>query len=252
MEKIYIMIFFCFSSKDRLTIVEAVLFHITKYELPVWYDRQQMLLGDDRNYKNFKEGVDKASYFIIVLSPNSIASICANEEIDLIKNSYDKNHTVVFPLFYNIIADNIPKKYSWMKQLVYKEINNDVDVYSACNHIICKVLQDQLLKCKFQSFKQFCDEYKNIPSLQYVTEMLNNYAAIDDGNYNAKIAILYSLYIFIKNTYNITSIPTHYYAGMDRLFDDVKLNLETDLREIIILERSLLLLLNSVLFGNVI
>ena len=82
--------------------------------------------------------------------------------------------------------------------------------------------------------------------------MLNNYAAIYVGIYNAKIYILYSLYIFIKNTYNITSIPTHYYAGMDRLFDDVKLNLETDLREIIILERSLLLLLNSVLFGNVI
>lgn len=246
------MIFFCFSSKDRHAIVEAILFHITKYELPVWYDRQQMLLGDNRNYKNFKEGVDKASYFIIVLSPNSIASICANEEIDLIKNRYNKNHTVVFPLFYNITADNIPKKYSWLKQLVYKEIRKDVDVYSACNHMICKVLHDELSKCKFRSFKQFCDEYKNIPSQHYVIEMLNSYAAIDDGNYNAKIATLYSLYIYIKNTYNITSIPPYYYAGINRLFDDVKLNLETDLREIIILERSLLLLLNSILFGNVI
>lgn len=246
------MIFFCFSSKDRHTIVEAILFHITKYELPIWYDRQQMLLGDDRNYKNFEEGIDKASYFIIVLSPNSIASICANEEIDLIKNRYNKNHIVVFPLFYNITADNVPKKYSWMKQLVYKEIKKDVDVYSACNHIICKVLYDELSKCKFQSFKHFCDEYKSIPSQHYVIEMLNSYAAIDDSNYNSKIAILYSLYIFIKNTYNITSIPAYYFAGMDRLFDDVKLNLETDLREIIILERSLLLLLNSILFGNVI
>ena len=57
------MIFFCFSSKDRHTIVDAILFHITKYEIPVWYDRQQMLLGDDRNHKNFTEGVEKASYF---------------------------------------------------------------------------------------------------------------------------------------------------------------------------------------------
>lgn len=245
------MIFLCFSSKDRYAIVEAILFHITKYKLPVWYDRQQMLLGDERNYKNFKEGVDKASYFIIILSPNSIDSICANEEIDLIKKRYKQNHKIVFPLFYNIPADTVPKKYSWMKQLVYKEIREDVDVYSACNHIICKVLYDELLKCKFQSFKKFCDEYKTIPSQHYVIEMLNNYVAIDDSNYNSKIAILYSLYIYIKNTYNITSLPSYYYAGMDRLFNDLKLNLETDLREIIILEYSLLLLINSILFGSI-
>ncbi|MCI5494319.1 MAG: toll/interleukin-1 receptor domain-containing protein [Lachnospiraceae bacterium] len=245
------MIFFCFSSKDRHTIVDAILFHITKYEIPVWYDRQQMLLGDDRNHKNFTEGVEKASYFIIVLSPNSIASTCANEEIDLIKNKCNKEHTVIFPLFYNITANNIPEKYSWMKQLVYKEIYSDVDVYSACNHIICKILYDELTKYKIQSFKEFCNEYQNVPSQHYITEMLYNYRAIDNSNYNSKISIIYSLYIFIKSTYNITSIPAYYYAGMDRLFDDIKLNLKTDLREMIIMERSLLLLLNTIFFGYV-
>ena len=85
------------------------------YELPVWYDRQQMLLGDNRDYKNFTEGVDKASYFIIVLSPNSIASVCANEEIELIRKKHLNTNVVVFPLFYNINACDIPNEYSWMK-----------------------------------------------------------------------------------------------------------------------------------------
>lgn len=116
------MIFFCFSSIDRHSIVEAILFHITKYQLPIWYDRQQMLLGDNRNYKNFIEGVDIASYFIIVLSPNSISSTCANEEMELIKEKYNNNAAIVFPLFYNIAIDKIPNKYNWMKQLVYKEM----------------------------------------------------------------------------------------------------------------------------------
>ena len=77
------MIFFCFSSKDRLQIVEAMLFHITNYELPVWYDRHKMLMGDDRDYKNFDEGINQCEYAIIIVSPNAIASTCAREEIEL-------------------------------------------------------------------------------------------------------------------------------------------------------------------------
>ena len=222
------------------------------YELPVWYDRQQMLLGDNRDYKNFTEGVDKASYFIIVLSPNSIASVCANEEIELIRKKHLNTNVVVFPLFYNINACDIPNEYSWMKQLVYKEIKKDEDVYSACNHIVCKVLIDEISKYKFQSINLLCNECKNIPMQSFVSEMLNKYAAIDNNNYNCKITILYSIYIFIKNTYSLSSIPEYYYAGMDRLFASTKLNLTIDLRETIIFERLTLLLLNSVLFGYVI
>lgn len=245
------MIFFCFSSKDRHSIVEALLYHIMNYELPVWYDRQQMLLGDNREYKNFTEGVDKASYFIIVLSPNSIASICANEEIELIRNRHIRNNIVVFPLFYNINACDIPDKYSWMKQLVYKEIKKDEDVYSACNHIVCKVLMDELSKYKYSSLNHLYNVCKNIPLQSFVAEMINKYTAIDNNNYNSKIAILYSIYIFIKHSYTLSTIPVYYYAGMDRLFDETRLNLEIDLREILIFERLTLLLLNSVLFGYV-
>lgn len=245
------MIFFCFSSKDRHTVVEAMLYHIMNYELPVWYDRQRMLLGDDRNYKNFTEGIDNADYFIIILSPNSITSICANEEIELIKSKYIKNNVVVFPLFYNITATEIPDRYLWMKQLVYKELKQEEDVYSACNHIICKVLLDELSKYKFHSLNQLYNAYKNIPLQKFVTEMINKYTEIDNNNYNSKITILYSIYIFIRNTYELSSIPEYYYSGMDRLFDETKLNLEIDLRETIIFEKLILLLLNSVLFGYI-
>lgn len=81
------MLFFCFSSKDRHSIVESILFHLTNYGLPVWYDRHKMLLGDERDNKNFDEGVKACNYSIIILSANTIASECANEEIDLIYQS---------------------------------------------------------------------------------------------------------------------------------------------------------------------
>ena len=66
------MLFFCFSSKDRHSIVESILFHLTNYGLPVWYDRHKMLLGDERDNKNFDEGVKACNYSIIILSANTI------------------------------------------------------------------------------------------------------------------------------------------------------------------------------------
>ena len=246
------MIFFCFSSKDRHSVVEALLYHITNFELSVWYDRQQMLLGDNRDYKNFTEGVDKATYAVIILSPNSISSICANEEIELIRKKHIEQSITVFPLFFNIKASDIPDNYIWMKQLVYKELIKEEDVRSACNHIICKVLSDELLKYKLHSLDKLYEECKKIPSLCFVSEMISHYKIIDKSNYNSRIAMLFSIYTFIKNSYSLADIPYFYYVGMDRLFDETKLNLEIDLRETIIFEKLILLLLNSVLFGYVI
>ena len=245
------MIFLCFSSKDRHCIVEAILFHLMSFEIPVWYDRQKMLLGDDRNIKNFDEGVKKAEYTIIVLSPNAISSVCANEEIDLIFDCYKSGSTLVFPLFYNISASDIPDKFAWMKKLVYKEINNHVDVYSACNHIVCKFLLDELKKYKFQTIDSFISLNKSIPSMVYIVEMFSAYRSINGDNYDAKISILFSIYLYIKTHYNMECVPLYYSAGMDHLFNETKLHLSIDLRETIIVEHLTLLLLNSVLFGYI-
>lgn len=124
------MIFFCFSSKDRITIVEAILFHITNYELPVWYDRYKMLMGDERDYKNFEEGVGGCKYAIIIVSPNAIESICAQEEIELIYRRYIKGDMTVFPIFYNIKANELPEKLRWMTQLVSRAYRKESPMLS--------------------------------------------------------------------------------------------------------------------------
>lgn len=145
-----IMLFFCFSSKDRHPIVESILFHLTNYGLPVWYDRHKMLLGDERDYKNFDEGVNSCNYAIIILSKNTIKSTCANEEIDLIYEKFKRRQMYVFPLFFNIKASDLPKKYTWMTKLVYKELTIGNDSRSACNHIICRILLDEIQKYKIK------------------------------------------------------------------------------------------------------
>ena len=79
-------VFLCFSSKDRYEIVESIHYHLANIGIPTWYDRKEILMGDNRNYKNFTEGVCGCKYAIIILSLNAINSVCANEEIDLIED----------------------------------------------------------------------------------------------------------------------------------------------------------------------
>ena len=184
------MIFFCFSSKDRLQIVEAMLFHITNYELPVWYDRHKMLMGDDRDYKNFDEGINQCEYAIIIVSPNAIASTCAREEIELIRKRYEADEMTVFPVFYNLKASELPAQLQWMTKLVYKELDASTDSRSACNHIICRVLLDELEKYRIKSINDFLTFCGTNSALGYPARLLKAYCKVSDDNRDAQITLL--------------------------------------------------------------
>lgn len=41
-------VFLCFSSADRYTIVDSVLYHLKRFHIPVWYDYHELTLGDNR------------------------------------------------------------------------------------------------------------------------------------------------------------------------------------------------------------
>lgn len=245
------MIFFCFSSKDRLQIVEAMLFHITNYELPVWYDRHKMLMGDDRDYKNFDDGVDQCEYAITIVSPNAIASICAQEEMELIHKRCEAGKMTVFPVFYNLKANELPAQLQWMTKLVYKELDASTDVHGACNHIICRVLLDELEKYRIKSVNNFLEFCGNNSALSYPAKLLKAYCKVSDDNRDAQITLLYAVCLYIRTQYNLNNIPAFYYAGIDRLFDETRLHLPIDLRETLIFERLTLLLTNAVLFGYI-
>lgn len=245
------MIFFCFSSKDRLQIVEAMLFHITNYELPVWYDRHKMLMGDDRDYKNFDEGVCQCEYAITIVSPNAIASICAQEEMELIRKRYEADEMTVFPVFYNMKASELPVQLQWMTKLVYKELDASTDAHSACNHIICRVLLDELEKYRIKSINDFLVFCRNNSALNYPAKLLKAYCKVSDDNRDAQVTLLYAVCLYIRTRYNLNDVPAFYYAGVDRLFDETRLHLPVDLRETLIFERLTLLLTNAVLFGYV-
>ena len=246
------MLFLCFSSKDRHTIVEALLYHLDNYAIPIWYDRREMLMSDLRDYKNFVEGVGQCSYAIIILSPNSIASKCANEEITLIKDKYIKGNMTVFPIFYNISADSVPTDYQWMKKLVYKELTPNIDSVGACNHIVCKILLDELKKYPLRSLEKYIHTYKHVPMHSFIIRLIEAYLKTGKGNYNARISLLFSASTYLISYYNQNNIPQYYYEGIEFLFSQTKLSLPFEQRELLIMERLFLLQLNGSMFRRTI
>lgn len=98
MRKLSDKIFICFSAKDRYDIAQPIVYHLKNYGIDVWYDRYEMVMGDNRLKKNIEEGAGTSKYAIIILSSNTITSLCAREEIQILKSRYFKGEVTIFPV----------------------------------------------------------------------------------------------------------------------------------------------------------
>ncbi|MDE7046357.1 MAG: toll/interleukin-1 receptor domain-containing protein, partial [Acetatifactor sp.] len=222
---------------------------VERFELPVLYDSERLSADDDYNLKSFKAGIGKSAYAILLLTPNSVSSACVQEEIHQIYTRYQNKNIVIFPILYGTKADGLPPKWRFLTKMMYYEANEESEIYGICNHIASHILMDELNKYPFREIQTFILQNQNIPLMSYPVKMLNAYSTVDDRNQKIKVSLLYALYVYIKSSYNINAIPQFYHIGIHKMFDVARLQIPVDEREIIILERLLLLLLNAVLFG---
>ncbi|MCM1305027.1 MAG: toll/interleukin-1 receptor domain-containing protein [Lachnospiraceae bacterium] len=244
------MIFICFSSKDAQGPLGEVLRCVERFELPVLYDPERLSADGDHNLKACKAGIEKAAYAILLLTPDSVLSACVQEEIQQIDTRYQNKNIVIFPILYGMKADGLPPRWRFLTKMMYYEAIEESEIYGICNHITCHILLDELNKYPFREIQTFILHNQNVPLMSYPVKVLNAYSTVDDRNQKIKVSLLYALYAYIKSSYNINTIPLFYHIGICKLFDVARLQLPVDKREIIILERQALLLLNAVLYGH--
>lgn len=242
-------IFICLSSKDRQTVVESIMYHLANFGFALWYDRHKMLLGDKRNYRNFIEGIVETQYAIVIISKNSIESRCVEEEMEYLKKQYDLNLIKIFPIFYKISLIELPVKYKWLTELVYKELNENSGTLLTCNHIITRILSDELQNYQHKTLNGLLNSLESFNKDKFITKMLKTYLEISGKNHNARISVLYTIYIYLSTkTKRYDMFPQYYWKGFDRIFSYTKLNLDADLRETLILEIQTMILLNKIYF----
>lgn len=236
-------LFICFSAKDRYDIVQPIVYHLKNYGINVWYDRYEMVMGDDRLKKNLEEGAGKCRYALIILSQNTINSLCATEEIQILESRFYRGEVTIFPVLYELKPCEIPPKFRWINKLIFKEANRTTGTLEICNHIACKITHDILSNCKYKTIKEVVSNNLALP--KSVKSLLNKYTKIDNANLNSRIALLYATYIIIAESRNITEsplcdIPSKIY---ERLFTETLLNLTVDYRELWLLENSMCILI---------
>lgn len=238
-------IFVCFAAEDRYTVAEPIVYHMKNYGFPVWYDRTELLMGDNRVRKNLFEGAGQSKYVIAVISKNSAASECFKEELEVVRKRYYKSEVTVFPVIYEISPQKLPNDLQWICELIFKEIYKSSGTREVCNHIACKITNDFLADYEQKNLYSIATNC-NIPNL--IKRFIETYLSINNENLNARISILYSLNMTIQNIYIDNSISNDYINLVSRiftrLFDETKLNLKIDYRNLWMLENAICLLIN--------
>lgn len=241
MEKIFI----CFASEDRYSVAEPLVYHLKNYGFLIWYDRTELLMGDNRIDKNLIEGAGKAKYVIAIISEHSTASQCFMEELEIVHKRYVLSKATIFPILYQISLQDLPNSLQWIKEIIFKEITRDSGTREICNHIACRITNDLLNNYEY---KTIYSVVKNCSIPLFIKNMLDTYLAIDNENINARVSILYATNLSIQIIYYADSNKDNYVKLVSRiftrLFDETKLCLKIDYRELWLLENSICLLIN--------
>jgi hypothetical protein len=241
-------IFVGFSSVERHEVVESILYHLANYGMAIWYDRHKMRLGDFYS-ENFTDGILNSKYAVIILSSNIINAKCFAEEMEYIKKQFEEGEITIFPLLYKIKPHEIPEQYEWITRLVYKELDEKSGTLLTCNHIMSRILTDELKECTHQTLYELQRNISLNKNDIFIENILQSYLQTGHENHNARIAILFCLYKYISVQYGIIEmLPQHYWRAFDRLFSYTKLHLSIDLREILILELAIMIQINKLFY----
>ena len=237
------MIFIGYSSEDRYTVVESLVFHLKNYGFDVWYDFYDMFLGDNRYEENFEKGISGSQYVIFVISKNFFTSNCAKEELDYAQLLYEKGEIIMFPLLYHMSANELPKEYNWIKKIIYNEIEDHSGTLFVANQIIERMLHDEVVKSKYRSLSE-CVNYLRNSDKEYMYSLLDAYLHIDIQNYSTRIALLYSAYLYIKSKCLVND-NSFTCKIVQRIYIFTGLNITLDHLSLSILSLAMLLILND-------
>lgn len=90
-------VFVSHSSKDK-AFVDRIVADLAAQQIPVWYDKLDIRIGDSIPGK-INAGLSDAKYFLIVLSPDSVASLWVQEELNAaLMRQITSNGTFLIPI----------------------------------------------------------------------------------------------------------------------------------------------------------
>lgn len=239
------MLFICFSSANRYTAVKSCLYHLKRYGVPVWYDYHELVLGDDKEKKNFQYAIECAEYFVVIYSKEFFCSPSALREEKLIFKKRKTHDISIFPILYNITINEIPESYQLkISDLIYNEITDATGSLSTINQIVCRMLLKEYQVSEVECTPTLYDLKMYSTDDAFTDFLINRYRTIDPENFNSRATLLLCLFKYL--TMNSSSnIPSHHEKTVEYLTGYTNLNVQYNHKELTILELIVLLALRD-------
>lgn len=142
-------------------------------------------------------------------------------------------------------ANQLPEHYNWIRKIIYNEINKHSGTLFVTNQIIEKLLYDQVKTMDLRSMSEIA-QYCSNNNLCYLHKLAEAFINLDLGNYSARIAMLYSMYLYVdtQNENNTIDIIIH------RIINFTSFNISLDHLSFSIFQLAVIIKLNKYLRQN--
>lgn len=210
------MFFICFSHVERYIVAQSLAYHLKNFGYEVWYDYDELFIGDNGDYLNFDVGLHRADYIIIIVSAPLFQSPCAIAELKEIYKIYLQNKSVIIPLLYNVTSQDIPMQFTWINNLIYTEITISSGTLDVATQISAKYLEDVIRINHYTIPDDFIcyDESTHI----FLMNLIKCYTKIDKNNINARATLLYILCTFLNNFFELQFAPYYCTKSIEYIY----------------------------------
>lgn len=98
--------FISHASEDKANIVRPLAERLQNHGLRVWFDEQQILIGDSLR-RRIDEGLSRSRFGIVILSPSFFAKDWPQKELDALASREIGNEKVILPIWHELTEADV-------------------------------------------------------------------------------------------------------------------------------------------------
>lgn len=238
-------IFISHSKEQKETFVKPLLFELKSLNMETWFDKFNIFMGEDI-FQTIHNGIMQSKYFVVVISKDFLSKEWPKEELKTALNIYHHKSTnseirKIFPIYYDINTNDVEKFFPELKDIAYERFDNQKPIARYAERIVSSIIYDQLQHFKANTLEKITENYKKdtflhslLKDIQYLKNHLEKYL-------NIKITLKY-----LKTFHLRDPVIDYYFNIVEQLFQYTKNQNSITDDQMLIIENSLVLILNLI------
>ncbi|MYG81534.1 MAG: toll/interleukin-1 receptor domain-containing protein [Gemmatimonadetes bacterium] len=106
-------VFVSYASEDREAVARPLAEELERCGLAVWYDQTQLRVGDSIR-RAIDEGLIRARYGVVILSPSFFDKHYPEQELDGLAQREQDGAKVILPVWYNVAEKDVRQHSAWL------------------------------------------------------------------------------------------------------------------------------------------